>query len=376
MKKKSYKPYILLAIVLLLVFYLPSGATFVLRSGCVSVVKGGWRLGALGAAPFVEPPENSPSLQTLESENLLLKKQNEMLRQRLFSEERFDHLIKKIQGFSACEKESLSPFFERRKAYALERLNQELASLPAEVIYRNPSHWNSTLWINVGEVDNQTLKFPVVAVNSPILKRDQLIGVIDYVGKRKSRVRLLTDSSLIPSVRVARDEVGDRELLYRLEQLLSQLIFKEEYQEIYGALGKLKGALTSGEKLNYLAKGELYGSCHPLWRGRSDLLKGIGFNYDFEDIEGASLELRSGKPLTKINHSLGVSLIEVGDLLITTGMDGVFPPDLPVARVLEVEPLKEGSVSYTIKATLCAGNLDHLLDVVVLPPMKSDEDPW
>ena len=67
-------------------------------------------------------------------------------------------------------------------------------------------------------------------------------------------------------------------------------------------------------------------------------------------------------------------LIEVGDLLITTGMDGVFPKDIPVAHVTKIAPLKEGSPSFEIEAQLCVGHLNNLLDVTVLPSLIDQEE--
>ena len=70
-----------------------------------------------------------------------------------------------------------------------------------------------------------------------------------------------------------------------------------------------------------MAKGELHGSSKPLWRGYSQVLKGIGFNYDYADAYGPARDLRTGKTTA---NSPGISLLRVNDLLMTTGMDGIF----------------------------------------------------
>ena len=79
-----------------------------------------------------------------------------------------------------------------------------MESIPARVIFRSPGTWNSSLWINIGENTNGDYHRTLIAKNSPVLIGNSVVGVIDYVGKDQSRVRLITDSGLVPSVRVAR----------------------------------------------------------------------------------------------------------------------------------------------------------------------------
>lgn len=203
----------------------------------------------------------------------------------------------------------------------------------AEVIFRSPSTWNSSLWINVGTETNQNLGKIIVAKNSPVLYGRSLVGVIDYAGLNQSRVRLITDSGLTPSVRAVRFQ---------------------------------------GESSHFLAKGELYGSSAPLWRQETHRLKGIGFNYDFADAEGPARDLRTGKSQDPTRPKPALPLIQVGDHLLTTGLDGLFPTGLDVAIVAKVHPLKEGDYYYEIEADATAGNLDRLSFVFVLPPLGFD----
>jgi hypothetical protein len=242
MRKKSYRPYIILGLVLLGLFYIPKGIVEVARTKAAGA--------AVGAKVFAHA--NTSDIEELQAELLILNNQNKALRRRLLSEERISVRIKRVKELISLDEKKISDFYVRRRKAAEARLERELFFRFAEVVYREAANWNATVWINLGEKE--------VAVNSPVLKGENLIGLVEYVGKHRSRVRLLTDSSLIPSVRVARD----------------------------------------GE---YLAKGELYGSSSALWRGRSEILMGIGFNYDFEDEEGPARELRSGRPLHLQNRS-------------------------------------------------------------------------
>ncbi len=205
----------------------------------------------------------------------------------------------------------------------------------AEVIFRSPSTWNSSLWINLGTAYNEKAGKTVVAKNSPVLYGRSLVGVIDYVGLKQSRVRLITDSGLAPSVRAMR---------------------------------------LQGNRAYLLAKGELHGSSQPLWRKEPHLLKGIGFNYDFADAEGPPRDLRTGKAHDSTQQLPALPLIQVNDRLVTTGMDGVFPKGLEVAIVTKVSPLNEGDYYYEIEARPSAGELDRLSYLFLIPPLGYDPD--
>ena len=224
MKQKTYRPYLFLGIFFLGILHLPVAWSNGARESFVSIASS-FSLGKSASSPT-----------EIELENLLLKKQNAHLRSRLLSEERMELQLKKFKSLEKLSGEKTKAFFKRRQAAAESLLNLELRSLFAQVIYRSPSSWNSTLWINVGEQDNEALQEKIVAVNSPVLSGKYLIGVVEYVGQSKSRVRLLTDSSLIPSVRVARGGSVDRELLEILELVLQQLSLRDEAQEALVAL--------------------------------------------------------------------------------------------------------------------------------------------
>lgn len=309
MRKKKYRPYLLLGLLVLGLFYLPKG-----------IVEG---VRAISTQMVYSPEIRKSTIEALEAENLLLKNQNEKLRKQLLSEDKINQRIRRVKELIEVNEKNASDFHMRRLEGAKTLLEKTLYSTHGEVVHRNKSHWDSTFWIGLGKGE--------VSVNSPVLKGEFLVGLVEYVGKHRSRVRLLTDAQLIPSVRVAREH-------------------------------------------RYLAKGELVGSVGTSWREKNATLKGIGFNYDFSDEEGPARELRSGLPLSKLIKEEEVSLIDVGDLLVTTGMDGVFPKDLPVAKVTEVKTLKEGSVSIEIRAQLCAGNLNDIENVVVLAPLLSLEE--
>ena len=59
----------------------------------------------------------------------------------------------------------------------------------------------------------------------------------------------------------------------------------------------------------------------------------------------------------------------MGDILVTTGMDGVFPADLKIAKVTKIESLKEGDYYYTLEAKPLSKQLEDLSAVIILPAL-------
>ena len=312
-------------------------------------------------------------LNRLTLENVTLHRQNEELRNHLFSEERIETQIKRLIHIRGSDQKllKLREFFSRRGKAAEQILDLELKALFARVVYREPSSWSSTIWIGVGEEDNKKLEDPIVSINSPVVIGSSVVGIIEYVGKNQSQVRLITDPRLVPSVRCVRGESQNFELLKRLDDFLQYYsMFETLDLNLQEKLIHLQEELLKGTKDQYLAKGELYGTSSTLWRSRSQVLKGVGFNYDFPDEEGEALDLRTGRPYDDLTREGSPALLKVGDLLVTTGMDGIFPPDLQVGFVTQIKPLKEGDIAYELEAKLLAGNLDDLSYVIVLPPVN------
>jgi rod shape-determining protein MreC len=65
--------------------------------------------------------------------------------------------------------------------------------------------------------------------------------------------------------------------------------------------------------------------------------------------------------------------VKEGDLLNTSGVDGVYPPGLPVARVKSVERLAEGGFARVALTPLAA--VDGLRHVLVLEPLRAQLPP-
>lgn len=319
MRKKAPKSYFLLFAAVLMLMSISTKNSERVRGVTASILGAGWRSlndFKLAVGGFFDRFAQSQhgSDRSLKEEVQKLQLKNQLLEAEL----------RKLQGLLG---EDLAAFFELDFDFA-----------PARVIFRPPSSWNSSLWIDAGSEENLKRGKDIIVKNSPVVVGKSVIGVIDYVGTRQSRVRLITDSGLRPSVRAKR-VVSRRAIL--------------------------------------LAKGELYGSSQPLWRSEEQVLQGIGFNYDFEDAEGPARDLRTGKPVDPLAKVPALPIIKVDDQLVTTGLDGVFPEGLDVAVVTKISPLKEGDYYYEIEARPTAGNLQELSFVFVIPPVgfESEDQP-
>lgn len=332
-------------------------------------------LSPLGGAPL----KSTQELQKLSLENQAMRNQIENLHSYLLFEERLEDQWNRFKELSSKEENELywKDFFRRRTEHLSHALQLQYQALPARVIFREPIAWSSHFWLNVGEKENEGLGSTVVAKNSPVVIGDRVVGLVDEVSSHKCRVRLITDSGIACSVRAIRGGQQDRLLSTEIDTLLSHLTIREDLWKDENdrknsllQLAAIKNRLDGGARDEYMAKGELFGSGGALWREHSDILKGVGFNYDFADLEGPERDLRSGTPVG--SEAMAAYLLKVGDLLVTTGMDGLFPPDFKVAVVTKIFPLREGGCSYEIEARSVVENLHEIKEVFVLPPLCFD----
>lgn len=375
MIRKSYRAHLLIFAVLMLLMSIPVAISTNIRGAVVSYLASFWTV----LAPSSESM-HSVALQQQQLENQLLKNEILRLKELFRHEKKLNSQLNllanhPLMGTPLNEEELKEHHHFLRKQFQL-----NFKAISAKVIYRSPSSWCSSLWINVGSEDNENVKRPIVAKNSPVLIGNSVIGVVDYVGKNQCRVKLITDSGLTPSVRVARGGMQQAMYLNFFHSALDY--FEGNHEAVSKALttAEVKSLKKILESLapppsHYLAKGEIHGSSQPIWRSRGSLLKGIGFNYDFEDAYGPARDLRKGTPIgSQASKENSIPLLQVNDLLITTGMDGVFPEGLQVATVTKIEVLKEGDYYYELEAYPTAGNLNELQFVSVISPVGYNED--
>ncbi len=369
MNRKTTKPFLLVFAALLLVLSIPKIMTDNLRGFTVAMMSPFWeKLSSIKILSkefwnthSVEQAKKSTIQEKNEIEQLQV--QNQLLRNNLL---RLQELHFSSLGLNSQLAEVVS----------------DVEAISAKVIYRTPSAWNSSLWINVGESTNILKNKKIVCKNSPVLSGSSVVGIVDYVGKHQSRIRLITDSGLTPSVRALRGDIQKEILQKKITQLKNTLEYNESLFEssqtlaIHEELDKVNDLLTPQNSSLYLAKGELRGNSEPLWRSQSTILKGIGFNYDFNDSKGSARDLRTGKPFD--SKGPAIPLIRVKDILVTTGLDGVFPADLKIAEVTKIKMLNEGDYYYELEAKPTAEDIDDLCIVWVLTPLgydRSDQPP-
>jgi cell shape-determining protein MreC len=262
------------------------------------------------------------------------------------------HLPELNSYFAEEEKRTKRAHAQAKKTYDLIQEDGSRYRI-GRVIYRAIHSWQSSFWINLGEKDNLPDGKKIVCKGSPILSGCAVVGVIDYVGKNASLVRLISDPSLHVAVRVARGGLKNRLIRHHAEELLAL----SHDEELHKLLSTFLSRAAANQETSFLAKGELHGHGGTIFRGPSTQLQGTGFNYDFEDEHGPARDLRSRDPI-----------IQVGDLLVTSGLDGVFPEGLFVAKVQSIAPLQEGATAYDITAIPCAPNLSDLDFVFALEP--------
>ncbi len=300
-------------------------------------------------------------LMQLRIENEALRGQISQVRDWLKDEERIDAFCKRLSEWR--DDKGFEGFYKRRIRDFTEMLAMQIHSVEAKVIFRDPAFWSSGIWINRGEAENRRLGRRIIAKNSPVIVGDCLVGVVEEVEESRSYVRLITDSKLTPAVRAVRGGEANNHLYDLASELSEEIELRDDIEKkevILTTLKIFKDHLLETRETRYLAKGELRGSSYPVWRERSDLLKGIGFNYEFADEEGGPM---------RIHEQASKMILKKGDLLITSGLDGVFPKGLCVAIVKKIMPLKEGSFSYELEAKATCPTLSELSVVRVCPPL-------
>ena len=75
----------------------------------------------------------------------------------------------------------------------------------------------------------------------------------------------------------------------------------------------------------------------------------------------------------ELRYLPGNADVQVGDLLQTSGVDGVYPPGLPVARVAAVERRGEGGFARVLLTPAAAP--DRVRHVLVLEPLSAQLPP-
>lgn len=342
MRRKSHKAFLFLFAFVLLLMSISNPSAEKMRGTTMAVISPFLEYLATSQPVITQSTNSGEQIQRLQLEKSQLTSEVTRLKNMLIKERRLMAQLKTSQ-LEISESDELTQLARKRYQELKVLLKFQLQAIPAKVLFRSPSSWGSSLWLDVGHANNEAMGCEIIAKNSPVVVGDSIVGVVDYVGTHQCRIRLVTDSGLSLSVRAVRGNIDPDEPVSAQEGI-------------------------------YLAKGELHGSSKPLWRSRGILLHGVGFNYDFGDSEGPARDLRTGIPVGSSDSKAAIALIKINDFLVTTGMDGIFPPGFYVGQVTHVNTLREGDYYYDLQAKPTAGNLDELTFVHVLPPMGYDPD--
>lgn len=386
MQKKFLISYLIIFATLLTVMSLSRHTSERMRGRSVSLMAPLWEK-ILAFKSFLSHPSqpspfshllNEEDKQRLQLENQLLETEISYLQKQLQEQLLIASQLAQITPLLSQEVQSLTIEHQQALQRTFKTTQRRTHAIPARVIFRSFDTWNSFLWINKGESTNQACQTTVIARHSPVVLGKAVVGIIDYVGEHQSRVCLISNNRLKPSVRAARGGEHDFLISEQIERLLQQMndkknlpLSSEDYTNLLQLLQQLKKNLQTFKKTWYLAKGELLGSVSSARLGQNIVLKGTGFNYDFADEEGSSRDLRNGKAIQQPQGE-ALPILKVNDILVTTGMDGIFPPGFQVAIVKRVGLLKEGDYFYDLEAYPIVEALEELALVFVLPPLMEE----
>lgn len=239
------------------------------------------------------------------------------------------------------------------------------------------------LWIQTGSQTWQNQEFPLEKF-CPVLSNGSLLGYIEYIGEKSSRVLLIENPKIFTAVRVRRDiphlnQLSDlgRRFQEALQQdprnfSLNEASFKKCVKAVDAVLSILNKEMSEKETSTktplFLAYGYLKGSSLKD-QYTSDLLYGTGFSCDQEHENSSKRDLRTGK---RSLDDAKIAIIMPDDLLETTGLDGLFPQALPVATVTKVLPLAEGDAFYTIEAHPNHPKIESISSVTILPALPKE----
>lgn len=272
--------------------------------------------------------------------------------------DRQDLLYQRCESWQSVAKDYYRQEGQQRLGqFSIESVQTALGdAVRAQVTFRPPFTTSTTLWI--------TAKSDIQK-GAAVVKGDVLVGVIDYVGSNASRVRLVTDPNVQIAVRVLRPQSILAPLYQDLRMWIDYLAAMNLQAQQASLVKQLEQVCAEFKKepldSRPLAKGLVRGSGQ-LWNRRYNLLEGSGFNYTWVD---SYLETKDPR----------AKLVQEGDELVSSGLDGIFPQGLRVARVVKVQPEDPAQSIYRLQALPMISNFDDLSLVWVLPPFsKIDEE--
>jgi len=322
-------------------------------------------VGVVKSVIRAKPPQELSS-KALVVENQILRSQLAYIKEWVHAQQKVEDFFSELKKLEKAQHLALIGHEAQKKRIKIveQFLNYFSQYALGRVIFVEPFASSSLAWIDIGDKYNQQVGETVVAKNSPVVIADQLVGVVEEVYPKFSKIRLITDPKLAINVKAVRGKEQMKDVQSKAEELLDCLelikdIKYERKEELIAQLIQLIQGLKLDGHDRYYALGEISGSEYSFLSKNRDQLVGTGFS-----LKGSYRQLQD-------DPSKGFQEIAVmkGDLLVSTGKDGVIPAGLKVGWVVDVGKASMGKSTYAIRARSACRELHRLEYVQVLPPM-------
>ncbi len=316
---------------------------------------------------FKEEAFDETSLEKVKLDNYILKSQIAYIQEWIAAHQKFEDFFSELKKLDKTQHLAVITQDAQKKRLKIlqDFLNLFGRYAFAKIIFKEPFSSSSYAWINLGEGYNKKIGNNLIQKNSPVVYGDHLLGIVEEVFPNHSKIRLITDPNLVVSVRSSR---GDQQLkivnakasdLLDSLELIQELSWakKEGLKEL---LIELTKDLEKDGHDRFYAKGEVFGAEYSPFLAFQNALIGEGFY-----LQTAQKSLQQSANIDGFKEIA----IKQGDLLVTTGLDGLFPKGLKVGIVLKVEPSQLGQLAYKINAKSTLPDMNEIEYVQVLPPI-------
>jgi rod shape-determining protein MreC len=242
---------------------------------------------------------------------------------------------------------------ELERALLLRKLEESHAlaqqgtqGLRVRVLAREPGAWERFLWVDAGRETHG--EGSPLQKHSPVVCGDAVVGLIEYVGRRQSLVRLISDPQCCPAVQLS--EEGPSGLLHAVRRLDLLLGASETVEhQLKRSLQQLLSQIPIPDHSGGSWKGILKGASSD--RRVGQILKG-----DFFAAEWEHRQERSAKAP------------KAGHLLVTSGLDGLFPAGLRVGYLEAIQPPNGSQLMRGFTALPAVESLEDLQWLTILSP--------
>jgi hypothetical protein len=238
------------------------------------------------------------------------------------------------------------------------------------IIYRPVSRGGDVVWIRTLEP---------VQKGAAVIIGDCAVGFVDIASGLCARVRLVTDVHSRVSVEVRKQEAKESQMVAYASRfrLASDVAYWKLLAE-HGLFQGLPNHLNLIELLNLLEKeltlqGETQKKSDQV-QGLQGLLKGGTGTWRSQKrgliAEGFYQEVELA-PKTQTQKTPS---IEIGDLLVTSGLDGRYPPGLRVGYVTAVQAKDAADTLFEVEASVALADFSKEKWVWVLPAITPLEE--